>query len=123
MKKHGASIIFLIAVVLYTISLIPKEPAELRKLKGALNVSQQDTYEDENGHMICAYMVKNESPQMIKSATLKLFALGSVSGMYNNVARFENLAAGDSVQLTLKLSYYDREQGYYLSPKVEEITF
>ncbi len=97
---------------------------EKEKLGEGLEISQKSLYEDEKGYAHYAFFVKNNNPQTIKSATLRLLILGFKDGMHPNEARLENLAPGDSVQLSVNLfADYDQAQDYHFSSTVAEITF
>jgi hypothetical protein len=103
------------------------EPAldkEKEKLKKGLEIGHKSLYEDENGYAHYAFFVKNNNKQTIKAAKLRLLILGYKEGMHPNEARFENLAPGDSVQLSVNLfTDYDQKQDYHFSSEVEELAY
>jgi hypothetical protein len=102
----------------------PIQDQERAKLKEGLEVAHKSLFEDENGYAHYAFFVKNNNDQTIKSAKISLLLLGFKNGMHPNEAYIENLAPGDSVQLSVNLFVdYDQKQDYHFSSEVEEIAY
>ncbi len=102
----------------------PTQDQEKEKLREGLEIGHERLYEDEKGYAHYAFFVKNNNEKTIKSAKLSLFLLGSSAGMFPNEVRFENLAAGDSIYLSINLfTDFTYKQGYHFSSKVEEIIY
>jgi hypothetical protein len=112
-------------IVLFSmIGCEPVRDQEKERLKEGLEIAHNSLYEDENGYAHYAFFVKNNNDQTIKSAKLSLLLLGFKGGMHPNEAYFENLAPGDSVQLSVNLfADYDLKQDYHFSSEVEEISY
>lgn len=116
--------IWAITIFICLVGCKPALDKEKEKLKEGLEIGHNSLYEDENGYTHYAFFVKNNNQQMIKSAKLSLLILGYKGGMHPNEARLENLAPGDSVQLSVNLfTDYEQKQDYHFSSEVEEIAY
>jgi len=114
---------YLISTVSVLLCLVGCKPAQDLEME-QLAIVYDSIYQDERGFANYAFYVKNNHEKMIKSAKLSLFLLGSKSGMIPNEVRLENLAAGDSIYLSINLfTDYSIEQGYHVSSKVDDIVY
>ncbi len=114
---------YLIRTVTVLLCLMGCKPTQDQEKK-QLEIVYDSLYQDERGYAQYAFFLKNNNDKMIKSAKLSLFLLGSKSGMIPKEVRLKNLAAGDSIYLSINLlTDYSIEQGYHLSSKVDEIVY